>query len=76
MFIAFYISARFLFFLIILFYIRRHINKNKISSDYFMNEINKELKENSNNYINIFYIKIIYSYFIIIKNIIILIVIA
>ena len=49
MLIAFSIIAGFLLFLIILFYIRRHINKNKISSDYFMNEINKELKENSNN---------------------------
>ena len=50
MLIAFSIIAGFLFFLIILFYIRRYINKNKISSDYYMKEINKELRENYNLY--------------------------
>ena len=43
--IAFSIIAGFLIFLILFFYIRRYINENKKSSEFFINEIDKELRE-------------------------------
>ena len=46
MLVVFSIISGSLLILIIFFYIKRNMNKNKKSSEFFMNEINRELREN------------------------------